>query len=126
MPYNNQIFQDTLTRDQFKTILEENPGWVVMKFGAEWCGPCKTIEKDVDRHFKRMNRKVACFVIDIDESFDLFAYLKKYKMVGGIPAILAYKAGNVTVAPDYSMVGSDFAKLEDFFNRIFEESGGHI
>jgi thiol-disulfide isomerase/thioredoxin len=34
-------------RKHFQELLESNPGVLIIKFGATWCGPCKVIEKDV-------------------------------------------------------------------------------
>ena len=38
-------------RKHFQELLESNPGVFIIKFGAEWCEPCKMIEKDIEEIF---------------------------------------------------------------------------
>jgi len=102
----------------FQTLLQKNPGVVIIKLGAEWCGPCKTIEHPVTEWMKRMPKKtIQCIILDIDESFEIYATLKQKKMVNGIPAILAYYRGNVSIIPDDIVVGADLKQIKLFFDR---------
>jgi thioredoxin-like negative regulator of GroEL len=105
------------SRHDFLQLLKVNPGLVIMKLGAEWCGPCKKIKPVVDGFFATSPPEVICAEIDVDESFDLYAQLKSKKMVNGIPVILCYKKGNHTFIPDDSVTGSDPAGLDAFFKR---------
>jgi len=65
--------------EHFIELLKNNPGQFIIKFGAEWCAPCKKIEKDVKFCFDRMPDTVQCAIIDIDEYLDLYAFLKTKK-----------------------------------------------
>ena len=40
-------------RNQLLLLLEKNPGLIIIKLGASWCRPCKTIKPVVDAFFKR-------------------------------------------------------------------------
>ena len=82
---------------EFREILEKNPGQVIIKFGAEWCKPCKQIEGLVTSWFQKMPDTVQTVLIDVDESFELYAYMKTKKMIRGIPAILMYVKGNTNL-----------------------------
>jgi thioredoxin 1 len=97
--------------------LEKNPGIVIIKLGATWCGPCKKIKPVVDAFFASSPDNAICCDIDVDESYDLYSYFKSKKMVNGIPAILCYKKGNVSYIPDDSVTGIDPAGLDAFFKR---------
>lgn len=101
--------------------LKTNPGFIVMKFGAEWCGPCKKIEEQVNILMQKTGSNVKCYIIDIDEedNFETYAFLKTKKMVNGIPAILCWKKGNVSHIPDDVVVGSNAVEINLFFERNF-------
>jgi hypothetical protein len=40
------------------------------------------------------NTKITSAIIDIDDNFEIYAFLKSKKMVNGVPVILCYKKGN--------------------------------
>ena len=107
-------------RLEFINLLKVNPGLVIIKFGASWCKPCHQIRPVVEAFFASSPPNVVCCDIDVDESFDLYAYFKSKKMVNGIPAIFCFKQGNLSFAPDDSVVGSSPADLASFFRRCGE------
>jgi thioredoxin 1 len=108
------VFKD---REEFLKLLKVNPGLVVVKLGATWCGPCKRIAHIVDAFFASSPVSVICADIDVDESFDLYSFLKHKRMVNGIPAMLCYKKGNVGFAPDDMVTGASPNDLDAFFKR---------
>jgi thioredoxin 1 len=114
---NKQIISSFESRDEFMNLLKVNPGLVIVKLGATWCGPCKAIAQIVEAFFATSPANVICADIDVDDSIDLYAYLKQRKMVNGIPVMLMYKKGNVSFAPDDSVTGADPAQLDAFFKR---------
>ena len=116
---SKEIYTEVHDREEFLAILKENPGIMVFKFGADWCAPCQTIKDDVEQYFANTPDNVLCFDLDIDESFDLYAFLKSKKMVTGVPSILAYIKGNESFASDfaYSFSGGKDA-LVNFFNTV--------
>lgn len=105
----------------FIQFLSTNPGIIIVKFGATWCGPCKTIAVQAHGFMHDITNKypstVTCCDIDVDESFELYATLKHKKMVNGIPAILCWYAGNDTIIPDDSVIGSDLNQIKQMFLR---------
>ena len=105
------------SRDHFISLLEKNPGLVIIKMGASWCGPCKKIKPIVDAFFASSPDNVICCEIDVDESFDLYSYFKNKKMVNGIPVIMCYKKGNISFIPDDTITGIEPSQLDLFFKR---------
>lgn len=115
---SKKIISSFGNRHDFMDLLKNhNPGLIVMKLGAEWCGPCKKIKNVVDAFFVSSPDTVLCADIDVDESFDLYALLKSKKMVNGIPVILCYKRGNDTFIPNDSVTGINPNDLDAFFKR---------
>jgi len=114
------IITEIRDRKHFNDLLLENPGLLIIKFGAEWCSPCKLIEDDVKKAFDTMPDNVQCAIIDIDNNFDVYAYLKTKKMISGIPAILCYSDDNTDFCPNEFHSGSDKTKLKEFFNRCMK------
>jgi len=119
---SKQIVSEIKNRDAFFHLLKHNPGLIVIKLGAIWCGPCKQIKNVVHGFFASSPSEVVCCDIDVDESFDFYSFLKSRKMVNGIPVMLCYKKGNQTYIPDDSITGSDANELHKFFMRC----GNHL
>ena len=117
---------DTITTienlNEFNELLSINPGLLIVKFGAEWCGPCKKVETDVKKWFERMPNNVQTVMLDIDESFELYAYLKNKKMLKGIPAILMYKKDNKSYIFDDAVNTSNLDEINDFFMRCVKNA----
>jgi len=114
---SKQVVSEIPTRDAFFHLLKHNPGLIVIKLGAEWCGPCKQIKNVVHAFFASSPPEVVCADIDVDQSMDFYSFLKSKKMVNGIPVLLCYKKGNSTYIPDDSVIGSDATQLHLFFQR---------
>lgn len=113
-----EIYVEVENRDMYMTYIKENPGIIIFKFGANWCGPCKQIEDDLEQHFANTPDNVICFDINVDECIDVYSFLKQRKQISGIPAILAYFKGNESFAPNLSHVGGNKEELEQFFDKI--------
>lgn len=117
----NQIIIENVSI--FKEILIKNKGTIIIKLGANWCQPCQRIENVVQRRFTEMNNfdNVSTFIVDIDDNPDIYNFLRKKKMLIGIPAILMYKKGNYSHICDDSVNNSDLSEIENFFERCIQE-----
>jgi thiol-disulfide isomerase/thioredoxin len=114
---SKQIISEISNRQSFFLLLSNNPGLIILKFGAVWCGPCKRIKPVVDGFFATSPENVVCGDIDVDISYDLYSLLKNKKMINGIPAILCYKKGNTSFIPDDMVTGSEPGALHQFFTN---------
>ena len=63
-------------------------GITFVKFGAEWCGPCKLLDKTFDTVIKE-NNSITVQKYDIDENSEL---ADKYN-VASVPTVLVYRDG---------------------------------
>jgi thioredoxin-like negative regulator of GroEL len=118
---SKQIISEIPNRETFYHLLSNNPGLIVIKLGAEWCGPCKKIEPFVNHCFSQMTKNVQCCIIDVDDNFQVYSFLKTKKMVNGIPVILCYNQGNLNYIPDDIVTGSDQNQVNAFFIRCFQK-----
>jgi len=95
---------------------------IVVKFGAEWCAPCKKIKPLWNEWLTVIPPNIVIVDIDIDESLELYVQLKAKKMVKGVPTILAF-LGDVErehwYIPDDSVTGGDEGEVKQFMNRCF-------
>lgn len=97
---------------------------IIIRFGAEWCAPCKHTEptalKAMENLSQKHKEKVVCIAIDIDESLELYAELKRRRALTGVPSILAYRGTDMQEPwyyPMDSVSGGDLNKVNDFFAR---------
>ncbi len=112
-----QIVAAIPSRNEFFELLKVNPGLIIIKLGATWCGPCKKIAPVLEGFFATSPPNVLCCDLDVDECDDLYAMMKSKRMVNGIPVILCYKKGNTSYIPDDSVTGADPGMLAAFFQR---------
>jgi thiol-disulfide isomerase/thioredoxin len=119
------IFME-LTTDEFKKLRNElNNETIILKFSAIWCGPCQKIKSRCEEWFAKLPSNVILFEIDIDDSLELYMALKKYKMVNGIPAILAFHTRTKEerwYIPDDSVNTGDPNSVDKFFARVAARS----
>lgn len=112
------IFTEITDRKDFlENILPNNPGYIIVKFGAEWCKPCKLIKDVLDNCFSKMGNHVECYDIDVDECFDLYAFMKSRKMIVGIPSILVWNKGNKEYVPSAFITSADKNEVENFLSK---------
>jgi len=116
-PHNMKEIITELDKESFTKNLINNPGIFIVKFGAEWCGPCKAIESLVEERMNKLSNRAKCAIIDIDDNFEIYAALKSKRVVNGIPVILGYKKGNMTHVPNEVIIGADKVQINTFFNR---------
>ena len=46
-----------LNRNQFHELLKVNPGYIIIKFTAQWCNPCKKITPEMIKWASRQKTK---------------------------------------------------------------------
>ena len=107
---------------KFKCEALEHNELIIIKFTADWCGPCKLIKDMCIQFEKTKPPSIQYYEINIDESIELYMKLKKMKMVNGIPALLAYKGGikEYWYIPDDVHIGSDKKGLSQFFEKCIK------
>ena len=75
-----------ITKDEFQSKVLDSEGTVLVKFGAEWCGPCKMMDKSLEQL-----EESVIYKIDVDKEIDL---MNEYK-VRGVPTLLKFVDGQL-------------------------------
>ena len=98
---------------EFTEIQKNNSSILIVFFTAKWCKPCQTIKPYVQHNLESCDYSYLC--LDIDENSQIYTKFKAKKQVCGVPVLLAFKQGNETVIPDFSVMGAEKTKIDLFF-----------
>lgn len=80
-----------MTKDEIQEKINTN-NVVVLKCGASWCSPCKTMEPIIESVAQRFEGKAVVISVDVDEEPDIATQYR----VRNIPTILYFKGGELT------------------------------
>ena len=116
----SELLNETILKSKCEALGEKD--MIIIKFTADWCGPCKLIKDMCIQFEKTKPSSIQYYEINIDESIELYMKLKKMTMVNGIPALLAYKVGikEHWFIPDEFHLGSDKKGLVQFFDKCIK------
>ena len=84
-------------------------GYVLIDFGATWCGPCKAIAPFFNS-LKDKYPSIKFLKIDIDENQEM---ARKYN-INNIPAFILFKDG----LEEDRLVGANKVKLEEMISKL--------
>ena len=74
---------------QFNSAVLESKGVSVVKFGAEWCGPCRRLAPILESISSELDVKV--YSVDVDMCPNLSAKFD----IKGVPATMLFKDGEL-------------------------------
>lgn len=77
------------TRQELKNHVK-NHEVVIVKFKAEWCGPCKKVAPHIKTLMETYN-KINYVEVDVDDGSNIASYLK----IRSIPTIISYVNGDI-------------------------------
>lgn len=85
--------QDTPPPDDpwFRKSVVEQPALVVVKFGAEWCGPCRMLDPELSQLGRSLGGLADVVRIDVDEHPEL----ARHYGVSGIPRLMIFYHGKI-------------------------------
>lgn len=127
------IVSETITRrDQFIQIINNAPEifpgceHMIIRFTAEWCEPCKKVDHMIAQYIPRLYPNVWYVKVNIDQSHDIYSFLKSKRVISGVPTIFCYSfprpdtTRHTVHLPTRSVVGADPAKIREFFVAYIE------
>jgi thioredoxin-like negative regulator of GroEL len=121
-PINSNPIISAMTLAEFQQMqMKAKNTIIVVKFGAEWCKPCKLIKSTCEEWSTTRRANIIYADIDIDESMDLYMAFKSKKMVRGVPVILAFNTAlprDQWYIPDRSVEGGDIEAVKLFLSRL--------
>lgn len=81
----------TLTIDNFETVIHEATTPVLVDFWAPWCGPCRMLSPTVDEIAQEQEGKLLVGKVNIDDDPDLAS---KFGIMS-IPTLLVFQNGEM-------------------------------
>jgi len=75
----------------FQTEIAQEAGPVLVKFGAEWCGPCKLMDKALDEYLALADGKVKVVHLDVE----VHPAIASHYDVRAIPDTFVFHRGKV-------------------------------
>ena len=112
------LMPSSVSREDFQLFIANKQKPLVVKFTADWCGPCKRIKPVVDEQVKILDDKIIYMEIDVDESFDVYATMKSKRMLSGIPTLMFYALDNKEFYPSLTTTGGNVDTIKGFFQEI--------
>jgi thiol-disulfide isomerase/thioredoxin len=103
------------------------PNLLLIQFSAPWCGPCRSIQSLCHEKILDLPDNVHTIQLDIDAHMDLYMFLKKKKMLKGIPSLLVWypcedRDMDVWYIPSDSVLSSNLSDVNAFFVRCKEKA----
>ena len=103
------------------------PNLLLIQFSAPWCGPCRSIQSLCHEKILDLPDNVHTIQMDIDAHMDLYMFLKKKKMLKGIPSLLVWypcedRDMDVWYIPSDSVLSSNLSDVNAFFVRCKEKA----
>lgn len=81
-----EINQENFEKEVTQSVLP-----VMVEFGADWCGPCKRLEPELEKLESKWSDQIVMAHVNVDENPDLAAQF----MVMGVPTVVLIKDGDV-------------------------------
>ena len=105
-----------MKRVDFFNLLEANPSILLIFFTGKSCTFCSKIKPYIEEKMKTVEYPM--IILDREEDTDVFSAMQTRKQIKGVPTILAYKTGNMTMISDLSISGTNTKEIDAFFDKL--------
>jgi thioredoxin len=79
------------TDEWFQATVIDRPEPVLVKFGAEWCGPCRSLDPELDKLAQAAHGRMKIVRVNVDQHHDL----ARHYGVSSIPRMLLFNRGKI-------------------------------
>jgi len=110
----SRYIKDIETRDDFKKLLKVGT-IIVVKAGADWCGPCKKVAPLVKDLLEMMPKSVKMLVVDVDSDADLATFFD----IKQVPTFISYVGKDKMDV----FIGSNEKGVRAFFDKVAAHAG---
>lgn len=107
MLMKHQQMQTPPEDDWFRVRVVEQPGVVVVKFGAEWCPPCRAMHATLNELRHRKGSQLKIVEIDIDKK----PHLAQHYGIRSIPRTMIFVDGQYKTGTGGSMPVQELERL---------------
>lgn len=84
-------YMENIKTSEFEKEVVQSDKTVLVKFYADWCGPCKALNPVVEELEQELGDAVKIFKVDVDSEHELAS---KYG-IRGIPTMIFFEKGQV-------------------------------
>lgn len=94
----------------FAAAINAPTEYTLVKFGADWCGPCRAVEQELNVLSAKMQGRVTVVKVDVDKH----PQLARHYGVSGIPKLVLFRQGHLV---DEVVGARDAHALEQWVNQ---------
>lgn len=115
------------TNEDFKQFLKlSDKDITIIKFTANWCGPCKRINpfiQKINNLYKNKQKYYRYIEVDVDDNSELYKFFKRRKMIQGIPSFCLYYKDkfdeDMYYVPHKIVTGANESEISNLFRDVF-------
>lgn len=101
----DSTFEETLAKSKY----------VLVDFGAQWCGPCKSLQPVLEKLEKEYDGRITFIKADVEECTDA---AESYRIMS-VPTMICFKEGEMV--PGTKMVGAmPEAKIRENLEKLLQ------